>query len=98
MKPSPLLCVEILEAKPNKLFTEEERSWIRFLRYNLPIPCADCGKKKRTMWTMLCSFESITIVSIGRMSKKSFAPMTPVCNEHPLGPDIPKSNAEKVTA
>jgi len=94
MKIKPLLCVEILEAKPNEGFTEEQGSWIRFLRYSRAIPCADCGKKRRVMWTMLCAFKSMTADSIVTVSHKSFSPLTPVCQDHPLGPDTPNSAAE----
>jgi hypothetical protein len=33
-----LLCVQVLEAKPNQLFSEEQRESVRFLRYNQSHP------------------------------------------------------------
>jgi len=88
-----ILCVQICEAKPNKLFSEQQRESIRFLRYNQHVPCAACGKKVRIHWTMLCQFKA------GDMNRnhfelqlypQSFAPLTPVCGDHPLAPDWPK--------
>ena len=45
--PADFLQVEICEAKPNKLFTEDQRQGIRFLRYSRSVPCAECGKRRR---------------------------------------------------
>jgi len=85
-KPEPLLVVEILEAKPNKMFTEEQRSWVRFLRYNRWIKCAECGKKRKVMWTMLCTFVAHNFGPFTMtQSEKVHMPLTPVCGEHPLG-------------
>jgi hypothetical protein len=88
-----LLWVDIYEAKPNPMFTEDMRQMIRFLRYNRKIPCAACGKKTKKMWTMLCSF---TAADFGKFAlkrfPKTFDPLTPVCDAHPLG--LPKREGE----
>ena len=85
-----MLYVEILEVKPNKMFTEEQRQSIRFLRYNGKISCAECGKKGKVMWTMLCEFEAKTFEKdIIEKSGKVHQPLTPVCKEHPLLPNMP---------
>lgn len=88
-KKKQILCVSIHEAKPNKMFTEEQRQTIRFLIYNHRIPCAECGKKLKKMWTMLCQFKAHTMDSIAfKDSNKSHMPLTPVCDDHPIGPDL----------
>lgn len=82
-----LLKVSILECKPNKMFTEWQRQGIRFLRFSRPVPCAECGKKKRTHWTALYEFragdmtKSMFVLKMGKIHQ----PLTPVCDEHPLG-------------
>jgi len=93
-KKQKLLCVTICEAKPNKLFTEEQRRSIRFLRYNEKIECAECGKKRKTMWTMLCQFKAVNFETDTLTEGQSHLPLTPVCDEHPLHPDWPKSEVK----
>lgn len=90
-KVEDILCVQILEAKPNKLFTEEQREGIRFLRYNKFVACARCGKKKKTLWTMLCQFQA-AIFGEHSLNKgdESYLPLTPVCQDHPLVPALNK--------
>jgi hypothetical protein len=91
-KKPEILYVDIREAKPNKMFSEEQRQGVRFLVYNRAIPCAACGKKRRVMWTMLCQFKAgdteHSFVVLKNYAQ-SFAPLTPVCGDHPLGPDWP---------
>lgn len=87
-KPAELLTVAIVEMKPNKMFPEEQTAWIRGLTYSRPIACADCGRKRRKMWTALYEFRSFTMDGIGSMSRKVFQPLTPVCDEHPIGPNV----------
>jgi hypothetical protein len=100
-KPKPvkpeILWVQILEAKPNKMFTKEITDMLRFLRFNHAVPCAACGKKKRTLWTMLSQFKAVDFENSQFVAKEfpqSFAPLTPVCDDHPLHPDWPKDEAE----
>lgn len=78
------LVVQILEAKPNKMFTEEQRSWVRFLRYSRSVPCAECGKRRRIHWTMLCSFIAKNMGQFVLTGETVRMPLTPVCSEHPL--------------
>ena len=44
-KQNDILYVSIREAKPNTLFTEEQRQSIRFLIYSKPVACAECGRE-----------------------------------------------------
>lgn len=89
------LCVEIFDAKPNEMFTPELTAWLRFLRYNRPVPCAECGKKKRNHWTMLCAFKAVTIpngaFALNADACQVHPPLTPVCTDHPLAPHVPKA-------
>jgi hypothetical protein len=94
--PKDYLYVDIVEAKPNPLFTEEQRQSVRFLRYNRSIPCAECGKRRRIMWTLLVSFHAQSLTSFGTPSVMgAHPPLTPVCGDHPLSaaplpPEKPK--------
>jgi len=83
---SSLLWVEIIEAKPNKMFTEAQRQSVRFMRFNRSVPCAECGKKRKVHWTMLCSFRAANFggSSFVRKTGAVRAPLTPVCSDHPL--------------
>ena len=84
-----ILYVQILEAKPNKLFTEQQRGSIRFLRYNKFIPCLECKKKRKVMWTMLCEFLALDFnqdIILSSNNGTVHPPLTPVCSDHPLQP------------
>lgn len=90
-----LLFVQILEAAPNRMFTEQERAGVRFLRFNRRIPCAECGKKVKIHWTCLYQFKC------GDMKKSMFTlqfsdkvhlPLTPVCGDHPVAPHYEYEN------
>lgn len=90
---SKLLWVEVLEAKPNKMFTEEHRQIVRFLRYSKAVPCAACGKKRKLHWTMLCQFTAMKMAKFAMSPyPKVFDPLTAVCSDHPLG--LPESVRE----
>jgi hypothetical protein len=92
MKKPELLCVSIREAKTNELFTEEQRRSVRFLIYNQRIPCAECGKKAKSMWTLLCQFKALNFNSDSlKESDRSHLPLTPVCKNHSLKPDFKES-------
>lgn len=96
-----LLCVRIGEAKPNPMFSEEQRAWIRFLTFNRCVVCQACGKKKRGMWTMLCEFRASDMganVFVLQNFPKIFAPLTPVCSIHPIAPafaEVPEQETKK---
>ncbi len=82
------LCIDIREAKPNKLFTEEQRRWLRFLVYNKKIKCARCNRKVKVMWTMLCEFYAMEMGIHSMSQGEKLGPLTPVCEEHPLKPAL----------
>lgn len=86
----PKLVVDILEAKPNKMFSEAHRQLVRFLRYQgAKVACAECGKKKSTLWTMLCSFQAWDMARIvPKKSGKIHMPMVPVCQTHLLAAEM----------
>ena len=84
---TPANAVEIFEARPNRMFTEEQRSVVRFLRYSTAVPFAECGRKSKTHWTLLISFKAKTMAAIiPKDSGKVHMPLTPVCRSHLLGP------------
>ena len=86
-----LLQVEILEARPNKMFTEWQRATVRFLRYSKPIRCAECGKRTKHHWTSLFAFQALDAsgasFTLKSRSGKLHQPLTPVCRNHPMSPD-----------
>ncbi len=86
------ITVTIAEARPNKLFSEELRQAIRFLRFSAPVACAECGTQRKTHWTMLMVFTAQTMPKQGfvlHASGKRHAPMRPVCRAHLLAPVLP---------
>jgi hypothetical protein len=86
-KQEDVITVQILEAKPNKLFTADQRAWVRFLRYSRAVPCAECGKRRRLHWTMLFSFEAKSMgFVIPVPGRGAHLPLTPVCASHLLAP------------
>lgn len=94
-----ILTVEVLEAKPNKLFTEEQRQAVRFLRYSRTVRCQECGKKRKVMWTMLCEFYAhsmgeFTVVKSGRKHN----PLAGVCGSHLLAPAWPEETKDERSA
>jgi hypothetical protein len=95
----PKLVVEIIEARPNPLFSEAQRELVRFLRYYesgklIKMPCAHCGKKKSVLWTQLCSFKALDFPkNIGFALKpapdaKVYPPLTGVCQTHLMVPEM----------
>lgn len=92
-----ILAVQILEAKPNKLFTEEQRAAVRFLRFNQWVPCRECGRRRKILWTMLCEFYAHSMgKQIGiEESTKKHQPLEEVCANHLLAPAWPQKNPRK---
>ena len=84
-----LLWVEIMEAEPNPLFTEEERQTVRFLKYTKAVACAECGKSEKLHWTMLCEFHCVAGERRFKPSQKKHSPLTAVCAKHPIKAALP---------
>jgi hypothetical protein len=87
-KKQTILYVQILEAKPNPMFTENQRQGVRFLKYNQPVACAECGKRLRILWTALWAFRSPRLEGqfVIPNNTQIHPPLTPVCGDHPLSP------------
>lgn len=86
-KPTKLLYVSILEAKPNPMFSESQRQAVRFLRYSRHYPCAECGKKARILWTALYAFRAMKMETFQMTpGEKVHPPLTPICQDHPFQP------------
>jgi hypothetical protein len=97
-KEADITTVEIIEAKSNKMFSEEQRAMVRFLRFNRSVPCAECGKRSRVKWTMLCTFKVHEFGGqlVLRESQKVHTPLAAVCGAHPIAPYF--DNAQKASA
>ena len=80
--------VEYREAKPNKMFSPQLTALLRFATYRKAVPCAECGKKRKAHWTMLCPFRATSPVGFGLEPGNLRAPGDPVCSDHPLVPAI----------
>lgn len=79
--------VQLLAAKPNPLFTEEQLQLVLFLRYSHAVPCAACGKRAKHHWTMRVSFSTVAMDTfVAQPSAAVHLPLTPVCRVHPLAP------------
>lgn len=83
-----ILQVQLIEAKPNKMFSEDQRASIRFLRYSRAVKCAECGRKRKLHWTSLLSFKAIDMKTPSFVARSAtnivHPPLTPVCTDHPL--------------
>lgn len=83
-----VLQVRIFEARPNKLFSDEHRASVRFLRYSQPVECAECGHRSKSHWTSLWSFKAMDVKGSQFVLRSAtgtvHAPLTPVCGTHPL--------------
>jgi len=85
-KAGPLV-VGLYEARPNKMFTEDQRQMVRFLRYNESVACCECGRRSKTHWTVLYSFEAQSSgFLVPKRSGKVHRPLDPVCRIHILAP------------
>ena len=83
-EPAPLW-VGLYEARPNKMFSEEQRSTVRFLRYSQLVACSECGRRSKTHWTVLYSFEAQSLgFLVPKRSGKVHRPLDPVCRSHIL--------------
>lgn len=79
----------IREARPNKMFSEEQCARIRFVKFANPVPCCECGKRRKTHWLSVEPFRALVwpkyqfggLINSGRIHI-GFAP---VCRDHLLG-------------
>lgn len=93
---SKILVVQILEAKPNAMFAEEQRAAIRFLRFNQWVRCQECGRRKKVMWTMVCEFYAHSMGQLTvEKSMKIHKPLDEVCQDHLLAPAWPEEKEPK---
>ncbi len=81
--------VQIIPVKPNKMFADWQNETTFFLRYTKPVPCAECGSKRKHHWTSLVSFRAC---SLGRFQVvkglKILPPLSPVCRSHVLATEF----------
>ena len=85
-KAEPLV-VGLYGARPNRMFTEDQRQMVRFLRYNQLVACCECGRRSKTHWTVLYSFEAQSLgFLVPKRSGKVHRPLDPVCRIHILAP------------
>jgi len=80
--------VEYREAKPNAMFSPQLTALLRFATYRQAVACAECGRKRKAHWTMLCPFRATSLTGVGLEPGDLRAPGEPVCSDHPLAPAI----------
>jgi hypothetical protein len=81
--------VQILDAKPNKMFPDWMTERVKFLRFTEAVQCAECGKRSKHLWTFLAAFQGHTMASLVPIkSGKVHPPLTPVCRSHMLAPEV----------
>lgn len=96
--------VRMFESKPNKMFPDWMTQRLRFLRYAEPVKCAVCGSLRKNHWTMLMSFKGAIFgkhLLTLEPEPTVHLPMTPVCRDHILMPEMPtvkkgKKNEQKM--
>ena len=59
---SPPPRVRFVEVMPNKMWSPQITALIRVALAEDPIACAQCGKLKRKLWTMLAPFHAMTML------------------------------------
>ena len=83
---------QILDAKPNKMFPDWMNERVKFLRFSASVPCAECGKRRKFHWTFLAAFQAHSMAMIvPQKSGKIHAPLTAVCRNHLLSPEVEES-------
>lgn len=81
--------VHLRMAQPNKMFPDWLTERVRFMRYKVAVPCAECGKKRKCHWTLLCEFKANTFPegpAFSLIKGKILPPLSPVCAAHLLAP------------
>jgi hypothetical protein len=87
--------VQLLTAKPNKMFPDWMTERVRFLRFSKAIACAECGRRSKHHWTMFCSFEAHSMAMlVPKKSGKEHPPLTAVCRSHLLAPQVIDGSTE----
>lgn len=94
------ITVQVFDAKPNKMFPDWLTERTKFLRFSEAVPCALCGKKRKTHWTLACRFRACKVedqMFVVKMDKRVFQPGNQVCRDHLLEPvfDKPKRKRKK---
>jgi hypothetical protein len=88
--------VRLLSAKPNRMFPEWMTERVRFLRFSDSVPCAECGRKRKHHWTMLCAFQAHTMAPlIAKKSGTVHLPLAAVCRQHLLAPEVTESEPQR---
>ena len=89
-KLEPMYHVSILPPAPNPMFTAFQHDTTRFLHFTKPVKCAHCGKAKKRHWTSLRFFRVMDLGAFTLIpSRKEYAPLTPVCEDHILNSPLP---------
>jgi hypothetical protein len=87
--------VQVLDAKPNEMFPDWITERVKFLRFSVSVPCAECGKRRKFHWTFLASFQAHSMAMfVPKKSGKIHAPLTAVCRDHLLAPEVEKAEDE----
>lgn len=94
IEPLPVSHVRFIEAKPNKMFTEHQTTITKFLEYTRAVPCAHCKKRSKYHWTQTLFFRVMDLGSFALTpGKKILPPLTPVCRDHILEPQIEENQS-----
>ncbi len=80
--------VEYFLAGDNPMFPPIMTAMIRFARYEKPVRCAHCGKKRKLHWTMLVPFWPQEMGGFAVSDGEFMEALTPVCREHPMSPQF----------
>lgn len=86
-----VITIQWYHAKDNPMFPKELTVLLRFGKTKTYEPCAYCGKKKQTRWTLLCPFKLVDFDKqflIAQTEPQVFQPCQLVCTDHVLRPEI----------
>lgn len=83
---SPPPRVRFVEVMPNKMWSPQITALIRVALAEDPIACAQCGKLKRKLWTMLAPFHATTMLPFTLERGIERKSLELVCTDHPLAP------------
>lgn len=90
--------VAIGRPKPNHMFPEWLTQRTLFMTFTDKVACAECGKKRKKHWTLVCSFQAKSMAMVvPSASGKVHLPFAAVCTDHLLAPEVVES-AEAVAA
>ena len=78
------------------MFPEWMTQRLRFMKYMIAVPCAHCGKRSKSHWTMTMNFRVAEERGFEIVPGNTvYQSLTSVCSKHMLHPELPTIAPEK---